>query len=84
MGASAGSFARALPEEEIVDEGVGGERQVVAVLLDGGGGQDEQGAIFGQRFDLLPVEVGEFADAGIQVCMYLLIGLAAVGNRGDG
>ena len=57
-------FFEGLAEEEIIDEGVGGQRQVMSVLLDGRGRQDEQGAVFGQGFDLLPVKVGEVAGVG--------------------
>src|SRR5271168_5258319 len=57
-------FFEGLAEKEVVDQSVCGEWQVVAVLLDGGGGQDEQGPVFGQGFHLLPVEVGEVARSG--------------------
>src|SRR5271170_5747954 len=57
---------------------------MVAVLLDGSGGKDEQGAVFGQSFDLLPVKIGEVArgwDPGVHGA--LLGGGLRCGFEGD-
>ena len=41
-----GKFFEGFAEQQIVDERVGRKRQVMAVLLDGRGGQDEQRRVF--------------------------------------
>ncbi len=53
-----------MAQQQIIDERVGGERQMVAVLLDGGGGQDQQRRFARQRVHLLPIQIGEIARVG--------------------
>ena len=62
-------FLERMPEQQVVDQGVGGQWQVVPVLLDGRRGQNHQGPVARQRIDLLPGEVGKETlggDPGLQ------------------
>ena len=53
-----------MPEQQIVDQRVGGQRQMMAVLLDGRSGQHQQRRFARQRVHLLPGEIGKVACVG--------------------
>ena len=52
-------FLQRMAEQQVVDKGVRGERKMVAVLFDRGGGQHQQRRLARKRVDLLPVQVRE-------------------------
>ena len=59
-----GKLFERVAEEEIVNKSVSGQGEMMAVLLDGGGGKNEQSGFARKGVDLLPVEIGEVAGIG--------------------
>src|ERR1700747_3296283 len=57
-------FLESAPKQEIIDERVGCQRQMGAVLFDGGGRQKEERGFPGQCVGLLPIQIGKVPRVG--------------------
>ena len=61
MGSSAGNQRQRLAQQQIVDQRIGGQRQMMTVLLDGRRRQHQQRRFARQRVYLFPREISEVA-----------------------
>ena len=54
-----GQLAQSVAQQQIVDQRVGCQRQVRAVLFDGRGGENQKRGLARERVHLLPIQIGE-------------------------